>query len=74
MPPKGRTWGPRGHIPVVTVTGGSNARVSVRRADRRAKRHAARLIYRTRRADRGRDQRNRISKSRRRMHSSGRAW
>jgi transposase len=28
-PPKGRTWGRRGHTPVVTVTGGSNKRVSV---------------------------------------------
>ena len=28
-PPKGRTWGRRGHTPVVTVTGGSNTRVSL---------------------------------------------
>src|SRR5438309_1894596 len=28
-PPKGRTWGRRGHTPVVTVTGGSNRRVSL---------------------------------------------
>jgi transposase len=28
-PPKGRTWGRRGHTPVVTVTGGSNKRVSL---------------------------------------------
>jgi len=26
-PPRGRTWGRRGHTPVVTVTGGSNKRV-----------------------------------------------
>jgi putative transposase len=28
-PPKGRTWGRRGQTPVVTVTGGSNKRVSL---------------------------------------------
>ena len=28
-PPKGRTWGRRGHTPVVKVTGGSNKRVSL---------------------------------------------
>ena len=28
-PPKGRTWGRRGHTPVVKVTGGSNRRVSL---------------------------------------------
>ena len=28
-PPKGRTWGRRGHTPVVTVTGGHNTRVSL---------------------------------------------
>ena len=28
-PPKGRTWGRRGHTPVVRVTGGSNKRVSL---------------------------------------------
>jgi hypothetical protein len=28
-PPKGRTWGRRGTTPVVTVTGGSNGRVSL---------------------------------------------
>jgi hypothetical protein len=28
-PPKGRTWGRRGSTPVVTVTGGSNRRVSL---------------------------------------------
>jgi transposase len=28
-PPHGRTWGRRGHTPVVTVTGGSNKRVSL---------------------------------------------
>ena len=28
-PPKGRTWGRCGHTPVVTVTGGSNKRVSL---------------------------------------------
>jgi hypothetical protein len=26
-PPKGRTWGRRGHTPVVTVTGGHDTRV-----------------------------------------------
>ena len=28
-PPKGRTWGRRGHTPVVKVTGGSNRRISL---------------------------------------------
>jgi len=47
-PPKGRTWGRRGHTPVVTVTGGSNKRVSLAaliavKAGRRP-----RLIYRVR--------------------------
>ena len=28
-PPKGRTWGRRGHTPVVTVTGGHDKRVSL---------------------------------------------
>ena len=27
--PKGRTWGRRGHTPVVTVTGGHDTRVSL---------------------------------------------
>jgi hypothetical protein len=45
-PPKGRTWGRRGRTPVVTVTGGSNKRVSLAaliavKAGRRP-----RLIYR----------------------------
>ena len=52
-PPKGRTWGRRGHTPVVTVTGGSNTRVSLAaliavRAGRRP-----RLIYRVHAARRG---------------------
>ena len=28
-PPTGRTWGRRGHTPVVRVTGGSNTRMSL---------------------------------------------
>jgi len=52
-PPRGRTWGRRGHTPVVTVTGGHDTRVSLAaliavRSDCRP-----RLIYRTHRARRG---------------------
>jgi putative transposase len=46
-PPKGRTWGRRGHTSVARVTGGRDTRVS--RAALIAARpgHRARLIYRT---------------------------
>ncbi len=45
-PPKGRTWGRRGHTPVVTVTGGSNKRVSLAALIAIRPGHRARLIYR----------------------------
>src|SRR5712691_2274149 len=47
-PPKGRTWGRRGHTPVVRVTGGSNTRVSLAALIATRPGHPARLIYRTR--------------------------
>jgi len=52
-PPKGRTWGRRGHTPVVKVTGGHDTRVSL--AALIAVRPGARprLIFRTHRARRG---------------------
>jgi transposase len=45
-PPKGRTWGRRGHTPVVRVTGASNKRVSVAALIAVKPGHRARLIYR----------------------------
>jgi hypothetical protein len=45
-PPKGRTCGRRGHTPVVTVTGGSNKRVSLAALIAIKPGHAPRLIYR----------------------------
>jgi hypothetical protein len=45
-PPKGRTWGRRGHTPVVRVTGVSNKRVSVAALIAIKPGHRARLIYR----------------------------
>ena len=45
-PPKGRTWGRRGHTPVVTVTGGSNKRVSLAALIAIKPGHRPRLIYR----------------------------
>ncbi len=45
-PPKGRTWGRRGHTPVVTVTGGSNRRVSLAALIAFKPGHRPRLIYR----------------------------
>ncbi len=57
-PPKGRTWGRRGHTPVVTVTGGSNRRVSLAALIAIKPGHRARLIYRVHKArHRGKDQR-----------------
>ena len=51
-PPKGRTWGRRGHTPVVTVTGGSNTRVSLAALIATRPGCRPRLIYRTRRGRR----------------------
>jgi hypothetical protein len=57
-PPKGRTWGRRGHTPVVTVTGGSNKRVSLAALIALKPGYRPRLIYRVHRARRRRgDQR-----------------
>jgi hypothetical protein len=46
-PPKGRTWGRRGHTPVVTVTGSSNRRVSLAALLCVKPGQRPRLIYRT---------------------------
>ena len=51
-PPKGRTWGRRGHTPVVTVTGGSNTRVSLAALIATRPGCRPRLIYRTHRGRR----------------------
>jgi putative transposase len=56
-PPKGRTWGRRGHTPVVTVTGGSNKRVSLAALIAIKPGGAPRLIYRVHRSRRGKDKR-----------------
>jgi putative transposase len=57
-PPKGRTWGRRGHTPVVKVTGGSNKRVSLAALIAIKAGQAPRLIYRVHKARRRRgDQR-----------------
>ena len=45
-PPKGRTWGRRGHTPVVKVTGSSNRRVSLAALIAVKPGNRARLIYR----------------------------
>jgi hypothetical protein len=47
-PPKGRTWGRRGRTPVVTVTGGSNKRVSLAALIAVRAGRPPRLIYRVR--------------------------
>jgi putative transposase len=52
-PPKARTWGRRGQTPVVTVTGGSNTRVSLAALIAVRPGQQPRLIYRTHRARRG---------------------
>ena len=52
-PPKGRTWGRRGHTPVVTVTGGHDTRVSLAALIAVRPDCLTRLIYRTHRARRG---------------------
>jgi DDE superfamily endonuclease len=51
-PPKGRTWGRRGHTPVVTVTGGHDTRVSLAALIAVRPGQRPRLIYRTHRARR----------------------
>jgi putative transposase len=57
-PPKGRTWGRRGHTPVVKVTGGSNKRVSLAALIAIKPGQAPRLIYRVHKGRRRRgDQR-----------------
>ena len=57
-PPKGRTWGRRGCTPVVTVTGGSNKRVSLAALIAIKPGQAPRLIYRVHKGRRRRgDQR-----------------
>ena len=53
-PPKGRTWGRRGTIPVVKVTGGSNKRVSLAALIAIKPGRQPRLIYRVHRMHRGR--------------------
>jgi hypothetical protein len=53
-PPKGRSWGRRGHTPVVTVTGGSNKRVSLAALIAVRPGCRPRLIYRVHRARRRR--------------------
>src|SRR5258708_7311042 len=52
-PPKGRTWGRRGHTPVVKVTGGHDTRVSLAALIATRPGCQPRLIYRTHRARRG---------------------
>jgi putative transposase len=56
-PPKGRTWGRRGTIPVVRVTGGSNKRVSLAGLIAVRPGQRPRLIYRVHRASRRGDKR-----------------
>lgn len=56
-PPKGRTWGRRGHTPVVTVTGGSNKRVSLAALIAVRPGSRPRLIYRVHRRPPGRTDR-----------------
>ena len=51
-PPKGRTWGRRGHTPVVKVTGGHDTRVSLAALIATRSGCRPRLIYRTHRARR----------------------
>ena len=46
-PPKGRTWGRRGHTPVVRVTGAHNKRVSLAALICTKPGYRPRLIYRT---------------------------
>ena len=63
-PPKGRTWGRRGHTPVVTVPGGHNTRVSLAALIATRPGCRPRLIYRTRTGRRhGSDQRKGFSET-----------
>ena len=57
-PPKGRTWGRRGKTPVVTVTGGSNKRVSLAALIAVKPGQRPRLIYRVHAGRRRGDKRN----------------
>jgi transposase len=52
-PPKGRTWGKRGRTPVVTVTGGSNRRVSLAALVAVKEGQRPRLVFRVHAARRG---------------------
>jgi DDE superfamily endonuclease len=52
-PPKGRTWGRRGQTPVVTVTGGSNKRVSLAALIAVKEGRRPRLVFRVHRGRRG---------------------
>ena len=52
-PPKGRTWGRRGHTPVVRVTGGHDTRVSLAALIAVRPGCGPRLIFRTHRGRRG---------------------
>jgi transposase len=52
-PPKGRTWGRRGRTPVVTVTGGSNKRVSLAALIAVKAGQRPRLVYRVHAGRRG---------------------
>lgn len=54
-PPKGRTWGRRGHTPLVKVTGGSNRRVSLAAPIAVKPGCRPRLIYRVHHARRHRN-------------------
>jgi DDE superfamily endonuclease len=56
-PPAGRTWGRRGQTPVVTVTGGSNTRVSLAALIAVRPGQRPRLIYRVHHGPRSRDER-----------------
>jgi transposase len=56
-PPKGRTWGRRGVTPVVTVTGGSNKRVSLAALIAVKAGQRPRLLYRVRQGRRPGDKR-----------------
>jgi hypothetical protein len=56
-PPEGRTWGRRGITPVVTVTGGSNKRVSLAALIAIKPGCRPRLIHRVHHRRRGKDQR-----------------
>ena len=54
-PPKGRAWGRRGQTPVVTVTGGSNKRVSLAALIAVKPGQRPQLIYRVHTRRRGRE-------------------